>query len=170
MTSPSNDLRIDGRGTLREFADWQQVQDSCALDSTQIMELKHASLLFKRHENRTYESLQRKLDKPSNHPIHFAFPKHQVDAAGIQSLKPARRIFWCNAVRTLKYHSIYFHILSTFMLPMLLFTKVMELTFWVLRTYVRGKTRSSRRRTSNRTRTLSSPRPKQPLQRRSSRS
>ena len=48
------------------------------------MELKRASLLFKRHENRTYESLQRKLDKPSNHPIHFAFAKYQVDAAGLQ--------------------------------------------------------------------------------------
>ena len=82
VTCSLNDLRIDG--TLREFADWQQVQDLCALDGTQIMELKRASLLFKRHENRTYESLQRKLDKPSNHPIHFAFATYQVDAAGIQ--------------------------------------------------------------------------------------
>jgi hypothetical protein len=79
VTCSLNDLRIDG--TLREFADWQQVQDLCALDGTQIMELKRASLLFKRHENRTYESLQRKLDKPSNHPIHFAFATYQVDAA-----------------------------------------------------------------------------------------
>ena len=47
-----DDLRIDG--TLREFADWQQVQDSCALDGPQIMELKRASLLFKRHETRNY--------------------------------------------------------------------------------------------------------------------
>jgi hypothetical protein len=81
VTCSLNDLRIDG--TLREFADWQQVQDLCALDGTQIMELKRASLLFKRHENRTYESLQRKLDKPSNHPIHFAFPKSKVGTAGI---------------------------------------------------------------------------------------
>jgi hypothetical protein len=84
VTCSLNDLRIDG--TLREFADWQQVQDSCALDGTQIMELKRASLLFKRHENRTYESLQRKLDKPSNHPIHFAFATYQVDAAGYHSV------------------------------------------------------------------------------------
>ena len=47
VTCSLNDLRIDG--TLREFADWQQVQDSCALDGTQIMELKRASLLFKRN-------------------------------------------------------------------------------------------------------------------------
>jgi hypothetical protein len=66
VTSSLNDLRIDG--TLREFADWQQVQDSCALDGTQIMALKRASLLFERHENRIYESLQRKLDKPAIEP------------------------------------------------------------------------------------------------------
>jgi hypothetical protein len=47
VTCSLNDLRIDG--TLREFADWQQVQDLCALDGTQIMELKRASLLFKAH-------------------------------------------------------------------------------------------------------------------------
>jgi hypothetical protein len=47
VTCSLNDLRIDG--ILREFADWQQVQDLCALDGTQIMELKRASLLFKRN-------------------------------------------------------------------------------------------------------------------------
>jgi hypothetical protein len=100
VTSSLDDLRIDG--TLREFADWQQVHDSCALDGTQIMELKRASLLSKRDENRNYESLQRKLDMPSNHPIHFAFRKYQVDAAGIQretnyAATDAPKCKYCNA-------------------------------------------------------------------------
>ena len=64
-------LRTDG--IVRTVANWDLLQDKFTLSANQLMEIKLASYSFKCDANRKYDQTVRRLNKPSESPIHFAF-------------------------------------------------------------------------------------------------
>jgi hypothetical protein len=64
-------LRTDG--IVRTITGWDLLQDKFTPSANQLMEIKLASYSFKCDANRKYDQTVRRLNKPSESPIHFAF-------------------------------------------------------------------------------------------------
>jgi hypothetical protein len=71
VSIPALSLRIDG--IVRPNSSWDQLQHKFMLSANQLMEIKLTTYYFKRDENRKYDQIVRRLDKPNESPIHFAF-------------------------------------------------------------------------------------------------
>jgi hypothetical protein len=71
VSIPAISLRVDG--IVRPISSWDQLQHKFTLSANQLMEIKLATYNFKRDENRKYDQIVRRLNKPNESPIHFAF-------------------------------------------------------------------------------------------------
>ena len=76
---PAISLRVDG--IVRPISSWDQLQHKFTLSANQLMEIKLATFNFKRDENRKYDQIVRRLNKPNESPIHFAFTTDYDDDA-----------------------------------------------------------------------------------------
>ena len=79
VSIPAISLRIDG--IVRPISSWDQLQHKFTLSANQLMEIKLATYNFKRDENRKYDQIVRRLNKPNESPIHFAFATDYDDDA-----------------------------------------------------------------------------------------
>ena len=79
VSIPAISLRIDG--IVRPISSWDQLQHKFTLSANQLMEIKLATYNFKRDENRKYDQIVRRLNKPNESPIHFAFTTDYDDDA-----------------------------------------------------------------------------------------
>jgi hypothetical protein len=74
-------LRTDGIVTVRlgPFSSWEQLQHKLTLSATQLLEIKLSTYNLKRDENRKYDQIVRRLNKPNESPINFAFTTDTSD-------------------------------------------------------------------------------------------
>ena len=58
---------------VQSLSSWDLLQDKFTLSANQLIEIKLASYSFKCNANLKYDQTVRRLNKPSESPIHFAF-------------------------------------------------------------------------------------------------
>ncbi len=78
VSIPAISLRTDG--IVRPISGCGQLQHKFTLSANQLMEITLATYNFKRDENRKYDQIVRRLNKPNDSPIHFAFTTDYDDA------------------------------------------------------------------------------------------